>query len=135
MLPSPPAPRCNIEKSQEEPEEQPVSQPSWNNLRRATVKKEDKRVHFNIENPPDEDEREAPVWHCMNGQDPQQVCKEAQEKELEELESRIADMREQLRAALVRKSELMVALGPPSPKAPRLPPALKALIQQSKEER
>ncbi|XP_060089118.1 glutamate receptor ionotropic, NMDA 3B [Heteronotia binoei] len=130
--------KCNIEKSQEEAEEPPASQPSWNNLRRATVKKEDKRVHFNIENVPDEaseDEREAPVWHCMNGQDPQQVCKEAQEKELEELESRIADMREQLRAALVRKSELMVALGPPPPKAPRLPPALKALIQQSKEER
>ncbi|XP_054835661.1 glutamate receptor ionotropic, NMDA 3B [Eublepharis macularius] len=128
--------KCNIEKSQEEPEEAP-SQPSWNNLRRATVKKEDKRVHFNIENLPDEtseDEREAPVWHCMNGQDPQQTSKEVQEKELEELEGRIANMREQLRAALVRKSELMVALGPP-PKAPRLPPALKALIKENKEER
>uniref|UniRef100_A0ACB8F183 Glutamate receptor ionotropic, NMDA 3B n=1 Tax=Sphaerodactylus townsendi TaxID=933632 RepID=A0ACB8F183_9SAUR len=129
--------KCNIEKSQEGQEQPPAHQPSWNNLRRATVRKEDKRVHFNIENPPDEtseDEREAPVWHCMNGQDPQQASKEAQEKELELLESRIADMREQLRAALVRKSELMVALGPP-PKAPRLPPALKALLKESKEER
>ncbi|KAH0625895.1 hypothetical protein JD844_034256 [Phrynosoma platyrhinos] len=128
--------RCNIQKSQEEPEP-PPNQPGWNNLRRAAVKKEDKRVHFNIESPPDEtseDEREAPVWHCMNGQDPQQEDKEAKEKELKELEGKIEDMREQLRAALVRKSELMVALGPP-PKAPRLPPALKALIKESNEDR
>ncbi|XP_062815612.1 glutamate receptor ionotropic, NMDA 3B [Anolis carolinensis] len=135
--------RCNIQKSQEEPEPPPPpppNQPGWNNLRRAAVKKEDKRVHFNIENVPDEEDeegeeqREAPVWHCMNGQDPQQDDKEAKEKELKELEGRIEDMREQLRAALVRKSELMVALGPP-PKAPRLPPALKALIKASNEDR
>ncbi|XP_053228546.1 glutamate receptor ionotropic, NMDA 3B [Podarcis raffonei] len=135
--------RCNIQKSQEEPEAPPPppppsNQPGWNNLRRAAVKKEDKRVHFNIENAPDEasdEEREAPVWHCMNGQDPQQQgSKEDKEKELKELERKIEDMREQLRAALVRKSELMVALGPP-PKAPRLPPALKALIKESNEDR
>ncbi|KAJ6664299.1 hypothetical protein lerEdw1_008518 [Lerista edwardsae] len=129
--------RCNIQKSQEEPPEQAPNQPGWNNLRRTALKKEDKRVHFNIENAPDElseDERDAPVWHCMNGQDPQQGSKEDKEKELKELESKIEDMREQLRAALVRKSELMVALGPP-PKAPRLPPALKALIKESNEDR
>ncbi|XP_063003182.1 glutamate receptor ionotropic, NMDA 3B [Elgaria multicarinata webbii] len=128
--------RCNIQKSQEDPE-QPPSEAGWNNLRRATLKKEDKRVHFNIENAPDEpseDEREAPIWHCMNGQVAQQDSKEAKEKELKELESKIEDMREQLRAALVRKSELMVALGPP-PKAPRLPPALKALIKETNEDR
>lgn len=101
------------------------------------MKKEDKRVHFNIENLPDEaseDQREAPVWHCMNGQDPLHGSKEAQEKELEALEGQIETMREQLRAALVRKSELMVALGPP-PKAPQLPPALKALVKETHEGR
>uniref|UniRef100_A0A8D2L3K7 Glutamate receptor n=1 Tax=Varanus komodoensis TaxID=61221 RepID=A0A8D2L3K7_VARKO len=130
--------KLNLEKrySFKEPE-QPPSQPGWNNLRRAAVKKEDKRVHFNIENTPDEpseDEREAAVWHCMNGQDPQQDDKEAKEKELKELEGKIEAMREELRAALVRKSELMVALGPP-PKAPQLPPALKALIKANNEDR
>ncbi|XP_053151140.1 glutamate receptor ionotropic, NMDA 3B isoform X2 [Hemicordylus capensis] len=131
--------RCNIQKSPEEPPlpEPPPNQPGWNNLRRAAVKKEDKRVHFNIENAPEaapEDEREAPVWHCMNGQHPAQGRQEAQETELKALESQIEAMREQLRAALVRKSELMVALGPP-PKAPRLPPALKALIKESNQDR
>ncbi|XP_061457822.1 glutamate receptor ionotropic, NMDA 3B [Rhineura floridana] len=128
--------RCNIQQSQEEPEPPPpANRPGWNNLRRATVKKEDKRVHFNIDNSPDsEEEGEDTVWHCMNGQDPQQGSKEAKEKELKELESQIEAMREQLRAALVRKGELMVALGPP-PKAPRLPPTLKALIKEAKEDR
>ncbi|XP_032070196.1 glutamate receptor ionotropic, NMDA 3B [Thamnophis elegans] len=129
--------RCNLQLPAEEEPQPPPNQEGLNNLRCTIIKKEDKRVHFNIDNAPEEtseDERAGPVWHCMNGQDPQQDNKEANQQELEELESKIEDMREQLRAALVRKSELMVALGPP-PKAPRLPPALKALIRENKEDR
>ncbi|KAG8126905.1 hypothetical protein E2320_021965 [Naja naja] len=127
--------RCNLQTPPDEPQPTP-NQEGWNNLRCTAIKKEDKRVHFNIDNTPEasEDERAGPVWHCMNGQDPQQDSKEAKQKELKELESKIEDMREQLRVALVLKSELMVALGPP-PKAPRLPPALKALIRESNEDR
>ncbi|XP_019393965.1 PREDICTED: glutamate receptor ionotropic, NMDA 3B [Crocodylus porosus] len=107
---------CNVQKSQEHPV-CPPSQPSWNNLRKAAGK-EEKRVHFNLAKEPAEaepgPEQEAPVWHCMNGRAPQQEAgdREAEAAELRELEERIKDMRDQLRAALVRKSELVVALGP-----------------------
>ncbi|XP_026510842.1 glutamate receptor ionotropic, NMDA 3B [Terrapene carolina triunguis] len=104
--------RCNIQKSEEAPAPN-TSQPSWNNLRKAT-RKEDKRVHFNMEQTPSEpaQEREVPVWHCTNGRVPQPEEWDASEKELRELEGRIQAIRDQLRAALVRKSELVVALGP-----------------------
>nr|XP_008166991.1 glutamate receptor ionotropic, NMDA 3B [Chrysemys picta bellii] len=104
--------RCNIQKSEEAPAPN-ASQPSWNNLRKAT-RKEDKRVHFNMEQTPSEpaQEREVPVWHCTNGRVPQPEEWDASEKELRELEGRIQAIRDQLRAALVRKSELVVALGP-----------------------
>uniref|UniRef100_A0A8C0ILB9 Glutamate receptor n=1 Tax=Chelonoidis abingdonii TaxID=106734 RepID=A0A8C0ILB9_CHEAB len=89
-----------------------ASQPSWNNLRKAT-KKEDKRVRFNMQQTPSElvQEREVPVWHCMNGRMPQPEEWDASE-ELRELEGWIQAIRDQLRAALVQKSELVAALGP-----------------------
>uniref|UniRef100_A0A8D0GDW7 Glutamate receptor n=1 Tax=Sphenodon punctatus TaxID=8508 RepID=A0A8D0GDW7_SPHPU len=112
-------------QNEEEPAEPLPPPPAWNNLRRASGK-EDKRVHFKLEKPLQEDEesaaeeKEAPVWHCMNGRVPSQEEKEASENELKELEERIKGMRDQLRAALVRKSELVVALGPPPPKNIRM---------------
>ncbi|XP_030396038.1 glutamate receptor ionotropic, NMDA 3B isoform X2 [Gopherus evgoodei] len=103
--------RCNIQKSEETPAPN-ASQPSWNNLRKAT-RKEDKRVHFNMQQMPSEpvQEREVPVWHCTNGRVPQPEEWDASE-ELRELEGRIQAIRDQLRAALVQKSELVAALGP-----------------------
>uniref|UniRef100_A0A8C8RKN9 Glutamate receptor n=1 Tax=Pelusios castaneus TaxID=367368 RepID=A0A8C8RKN9_9SAUR len=104
--------RCNIQKSQEAPA-QTTSQPSWNNLRQA-ARKENKRVHFNLETMPAEpaQEREAPTWRCANGRVPVSEERDAHENELRKLEEQIKAIRDQLRAALVRKSELVVALGP-----------------------
>uniref|UniRef100_A0A8C5EY85 Glutamate receptor n=1 Tax=Gopherus evgoodei TaxID=1825980 RepID=A0A8C5EY85_9SAUR len=104
-----------FEEQKNQNEETPApnaSQPSWNNLRKAT-RKEDKRVHFNMQQMPSEpvQEREVPVWHCTNGRVPQPEEWDASE-ELRELEGRIQAIRDQLRAALVQKSELVAALGP-----------------------
>ncbi|XP_040276345.1 glutamate receptor ionotropic, NMDA 3B [Bufo bufo] len=90
--------RCNLQK---ESDAEPQS--VWNNLRRAPIRLE-KRVHFNLEtvNIKDKD------CSCVNGQ----ICN-PKEQELKELELKIEGMKDQLRAALVRKSELMVILQPP----------------------
>ncbi|XP_075758747.1 glutamate receptor ionotropic, NMDA 3B isoform X2 [Pelodiscus sinensis] len=85
--------RCNIQRSQEAPGPD-AHQPAWNNLRKAA-----RRVHFSTEAAP-----------CANGKGPPL---ETHEHELRELEGRIQAIRDQLRAALVRKSELVAALGPP----------------------
>ncbi|XP_067415168.1 glutamate receptor ionotropic, NMDA 3B [Emydura macquarii macquarii] len=104
--------RCNIQKSQEAPA-QTSSPPSWNNLRQAGGR-EDRRVHFNTEKTPSElaQEREAPGWHCVNGRVLQPEERDASANQLRELEERIKAIRDQLRAALVRKSELVATLGP-----------------------
>lgn len=72
----------------------------WNNLGRAAIRQE-KRVHFNLET------INAKNSSCENGQ----PCR-PKEEELKELEEKIEDMKDQLRAALVRKSQLMVILQP-----------------------
>lgn len=71
-------------------------------------------MHFNTEKTPSElaQEREAPVWHCVNGRAPQPEERDTSANQLRELEERIKVIRDQLRAALVRKSELVAALGP-----------------------
>ncbi|XP_053556005.1 glutamate receptor ionotropic, NMDA 3B [Bombina bombina] len=91
--PAKPEKRCNLQK------EDLADAPSvWNNLRRTPARQE-KRVHFNLELPKD---KENP---CENGR-----LKGHEEEELTELEVKIEGMKEQLRAALVRKSQLMVNL-------------------------
>ncbi|XP_074834239.1 glutamate receptor ionotropic, NMDA 3B [Carettochelys insculpta] len=98
--------RCNIQKSQEAAD--PLA---WNNLRKA-ARKEARRVHFNPEQTPHQPVQEVPVWHCANGGAPQPEEWDANKNELRELEGRIQEIRAQLKAALVRKSELVGALGP-----------------------
>ncbi|KAM4710218.1 glutamate receptor ionotropic, NMDA 3B [Discoglossus pictus] len=94
----PPKPdkRCNLQKDG-------VGEPPsvWNNLRRTPVRQE-RRVHFNLEIPK---AKESP---CENGR----PTGPREEEELRELEVKIEGMKEQLRTALVRKSQLMVILQP-----------------------
>ncbi|XP_053320641.1 glutamate receptor ionotropic, NMDA 3B [Spea bombifrons] len=92
----PPKPdkRCNLQK--DVPAE---PQSVWNNLRRTPIRQE-KRVHFKLENA---NIKDSP---CENGRG-------NKEKELKELEMKIEAMKDQLRVALVRKSELMVILQSP----------------------
>ncbi|KFO70886.1 hypothetical protein N303_04899, partial [Cuculus canorus] len=68
-------------------------------------RKEARRVRFQL------DKAEEPPWHPGNGQAPQPPDRAASESELRELEEKIQKMRDQLRAALVRKSELVAVLG------------------------
>ncbi|OCT97558.1 glutamate receptor ionotropic, NMDA 3B [Xenopus laevis] len=71
-----------------------------NNLRRTSAHRE-RRVHFNLEMV------SAREGLCENG------CPQGnKQEELKELEVKIEGMKEQLRAALVRKSQLMVILQP-----------------------
>ncbi|XP_068090135.1 glutamate receptor ionotropic, NMDA 3B isoform X2 [Hyperolius riggenbachi] len=94
--PTKPDKRCNLQRNaSKEP------QSVWNNLGRTPIRQE-KRVHFNLETV---NSKERP---CENGQ----ICCSKVE-ELKELEDKIEDMKEQLRSALVRKSQLMVVLQPP----------------------
>ncbi|XP_077109281.1 glutamate receptor ionotropic, NMDA 3B [Ranitomeya variabilis] len=88
--------RCNLQK-----ESASETQSVWNNLRRNPIRQE-KRVHFNLETVNTKD------CLCENGQ----PCN-TKELELKQLEMKIEGMKDQLRAALVRKSELMVILQPP----------------------
>ncbi|XP_073403125.1 glutamate receptor ionotropic, NMDA 3B [Dendrobates tinctorius] len=88
--------RCNLQK-----ESAAETQSVWNNLRRTPIRQE-KRVHFNLETVNTKD------CLCENGQ----PCN-TKELELKELELKIEGMKDQLRAALARKSELMVILQPP----------------------
>uniref|UniRef100_A0A8C5R0E5 Glutamate receptor n=1 Tax=Leptobrachium leishanense TaxID=445787 RepID=A0A8C5R0E5_9ANUR len=96
VKPPKPEKRCNLQK--DAPGE---PQSIWNNLRRTDVRQE-KRVHFNLENT---NIKESPY---ENGR-----TREHKEKELKELEVKIEGMKDQLRAALVRKSQLMVILQSP----------------------
>ncbi|XP_062452131.1 glutamate receptor ionotropic, NMDA 3B [Rhea pennata] len=91
--------RSNIQQSQAPAMGQP-----WHSLR-----KEARRVHFQLEQAP---EREGPVWLRTNGRAPQPGDREASETELRALDAKIEAIRDQLQAALVRKSELVAALGP-----------------------
>lgn len=56
-------------------------------------------------------EAEGSPGHPGNGRPPQPLDREAGENELRELEEKIQEMRDQLRAALLRKSELVSVLG------------------------
>ncbi|KAM4809048.1 glutamate receptor ionotropic, NMDA 3B [Rhinophrynus dorsalis] len=86
---------CNLENNA--PAE---PQSVWNNLRR-TPSRQEKRVHFNLET---DNAKQDP---CENGRP-----RGHREEELKELEVKIEGIKEQLRAALVRKSQLMVILQP-----------------------
>ncbi|KAM8960986.1 glutamate receptor ionotropic, NMDA 3B [Pelodytes ibericus] len=96
LQPPKPEKRCNLQKDNTV-EHQSV----WNNLRRTPVRQE-KRVHFNLENA---NIKDSP---CKNGR-----TRGQKERELKELELKIEDMKDQLRTALVRKSQLMVILQSP----------------------
>ncbi|XP_073450211.1 glutamate receptor ionotropic, NMDA 3B [Aquarana catesbeiana] len=96
LKPPNPDKSCNLQKDANK-----KPQSVWNNLGRTTIRQE-KRVHFNLETVNAKDKP------CENGQ----PCR-PKEEELRELEEKIEDMKEQLRAALVRKSQLMVILQPP----------------------
>ncbi|XP_063770439.1 glutamate receptor ionotropic, NMDA 3B [Pseudophryne corroboree] len=96
VKPPKPDKRCNLQR-----DTLAESQSVWNNLRRTPIRQE-KRVHFNLETVNTKDVL------CENGQ----LCS-SKEQELKELEVKIEGMKDQLRAALVRKSQLMVILQPP----------------------
>ncbi|XP_017952374.2 glutamate receptor ionotropic, NMDA 3B [Xenopus tropicalis] len=87
--------RCNLQK-----DATGAPQSVWNNLRRTPAHQE-RRVHFNLE------KASAREGLCENGRP-----KGIKQEELKELEVKIEGMKEQLRAALVRKSQLMVILQP-----------------------
>ncbi|KFW84587.1 hypothetical protein N305_14368, partial [Manacus vitellinus] len=72
-------------------------------------RKEARRVRFQLDKAPPEGE--GSPRHPGNGQAPQPPDRAASESELQELEEKIQEMREQLRAALLRKSELVAVLG------------------------
>ncbi|KAM9331385.1 glutamate receptor ionotropic, NMDA 3B [Gastrophryne carolinensis] len=94
--PQKPDKHCNLQKDATK-----KSRPAWNNLGLTQVRQE-KRVHFNLETV------DANTRPCENGE----LCCPKKE-ELKELEEKIEGMKDQLRAALVRKSQLMVILQPP----------------------
>ncbi|KFU92776.1 hypothetical protein M959_02703, partial [Chaetura pelagica] len=73
-------------------------------------RKEGRRVRFQLDKAPPEDE--GSLQPPGNGQVLQPLDRAAGEIELQELEGKIQEMREQLRAALLRKSELVATLGP-----------------------
>ncbi|XP_039590121.1 glutamate receptor ionotropic, NMDA 3B [Passer montanus] len=96
-------------------------------------RKEARRVRFQLDRAPPEDEG-SPPRHPGNGRPPQPpLDRAAGENELRQLEEKIQEMREQLRAALLRKSELVSVLGT-STRGCRPLPALLA-TQEDREER
>ncbi|XP_063017083.1 glutamate receptor ionotropic, NMDA 3B [Melospiza melodia melodia] len=98
----------------------------WSALRR-----EARRVRFQLDKAPPEEEEGSPPWHPGNGRPPQPLDRAAGENELRELEEKIQEMREQLRAALLRKSELVSVLG--TAKGGRALPAPLATEEQREE--
>ncbi|KFM07920.1 hypothetical protein AS27_02430, partial [Aptenodytes forsteri] len=72
-------------------------------------RKEARRVRFQLDKAPPEGE--GSLQHPRNGRVLRPPDREAGESELRELEEKIQEMRDQLRAALVRKSELVAMLG------------------------
>uniref|UniRef100_A0A8C5IN88 Glutamate receptor n=1 Tax=Junco hyemalis TaxID=40217 RepID=A0A8C5IN88_JUNHY len=102
QIPTQPSPhRC---EPQPRPAPGAAPQP-WSALRR-----EARRVRFQLDKAPPEEEG-SPPGHPGNGRPPQPLDRAAGENELRELEEKIQEMREQLRAALLRKSELVSVLG------------------------
>lgn len=87
-------------------------------------------MRFQVDKPPSKGE--GSLQHPRNGQALQPPDRAASESELQELEEKIQEMRDQLRAALVRKSELVAVLG--TVKSSRALPALSA-TEEPQEER
>ncbi|KAI1230550.1 Glutamate receptor ionotropic, partial [Lamprotornis superbus] len=75
----------------------------------SALRKEARRVRFQLDKAPPE--AEGSPQHPGNGRPPQALDRAAGENELRELEEKIQEMRDQLRAALLRKSELVSVLG------------------------
>ncbi|XP_051495953.1 glutamate receptor ionotropic, NMDA 3B [Apus apus] len=91
--------RCQLQPGQVSAEGQP-----W-----STLRKEGRRVRFQLDKGPSEDE--GSLQPPGNGRVLQPLDRAAGESELQELEGKIQELREQLRAALLRKSELVATLG------------------------
>ncbi|XP_072701188.1 glutamate receptor ionotropic, NMDA 3B isoform X5 [Ciconia boyciana] len=89
--------RCDLQPRQ-------VPEQPWSALR-----KEARRVRFQLDKAPPEGE--GSLQHPRNGRVLRLPDRAASESELRELEEKIQEMRDQLRAALVRKSELVAVLG------------------------
>ncbi|XP_014814052.1 PREDICTED: glutamate receptor ionotropic, NMDA 3B [Calidris pugnax] len=92
--------RCDPQPGQE-----PAAGQPW-----GALKKGARRVRFQLDKAPPEEEGGSPR-HPGNGRVPQPLDRASSEKELRELEGKIQEMRDQLRVALVRKSELVAVLG------------------------
>lgn len=117
----PPSPhRC-----EPQPRSAPAAAQPWSSLR-----KEARRVRFQLDKAPPE--AEGSPWHPGNGRPLQPLDRAAGENELRELEEKIQEMRDQLRAALLRKSELVSVLG--TTKGGRALPAPLA-TEEAREER
>ncbi|XP_053855331.1 glutamate receptor ionotropic, NMDA 3B [Vidua macroura] len=93
------------QRCEPQPRSAPAAAQPWSALR-----KEARRVRFQLDKAPPEAEG-SPPWHPGNGRPPQPLDRAAGENELRELEEKIQEMRDQLRAALLRKSELVSVLG------------------------
>ncbi|XP_068030109.1 glutamate receptor ionotropic, NMDA 3B isoform X2 [Anomalospiza imberbis] len=93
------------QRCEPQPRSAPAAAQPWGALR-----KEARRVRFQLDKAPPEAEG-SPPWHPGNGRPPQPPDRAAGENELRELEEKIQEMRDQLRAALLRKSELVSVLG------------------------
>lgn len=117
----PPSPR----RCEPQPRSAPAAAQPWSSLR-----KEARRVRFQLDKATPE--AEGSPRHPGNGRPPQPLDRAAGENELRELEEKIQEMREQLRAALLRKSELVSVLG--STKGGRALPA-PLDTQEAREER
>lgn len=91
--------RCNLQ-----PRHAPAAGQPW-----STLRKEARRVRFQVDKAPSKGE--GSLQHPRNGQALQPPDRPASESELRELEEKIQEMRDQLRTALVRKSELVAVLG------------------------
>lgn len=87
-------------------------------------------MRFQLDKAPPEGK--GSLRHPGNGRALRPLDREAGESELRELEEKIQEMRDQLRAALVRKSELVAMLG--TVKSGRVPPTLSA-TEEPREER
>ncbi|XP_074664785.1 glutamate receptor ionotropic, NMDA 3B [Strix aluco] len=85
----------------------------------GTLRKEPRRVRFQLDKAPPEGK--GSPGPPRNGRALRPPDRAAGESELRELEEKIQEMRDQLRLALLRKSELVAALG--TTKSGRTPPA------------
>lgn len=108
-----------------QPRPAPAAAQPWSALR-----KEGRRVRFQLDKA--RPEAEGSPGHPGNGRPPQPLDRAAGENELRELEEKIQEMRDQLRAALLRKSELVSALGTTKGNRP-LPAPL--ATEENREER